>query len=107
MKNYLVLLVALLASVGVVMGTPKTKEPPKKQALEARVDQVLEEGLLIIAGNSVLLLKGHPDAKKMADNDKINCYAMRTEEVHKYTAVNGAERTARVYVYHGKRMGGR
>jgi hypothetical protein len=101
------LFLVLLALALPVFGDPKTKEPPKKQAIEARVDQVLDEGVLIIQGNSVFLLKGHPDQKTLADNDKINCYAIRTDEVFRYESVGGAMRSARVYVYSGKRLGGR
>lgn len=102
MKTLLILLLLLVVPV---MGNPKTKTPPKKQAIEMRVDQILPEGLLIISGQSLILLVGHPDHKKIVDGQLINCYALRTDEVFRYTDVSGAMRAARVYRYYGKRLG--
>ncbi len=104
MKLFFVLLLLLLVPTS-VFSNAKMKVPPKKQALQTSVDQILDDGLLLIFTNSVILLRGHPDQKKLADGDKINCYAMRTDKVYQYEAVGGAKKTARVYLYHGKRLG--
>lgn len=77
-----------------------------KVALNAKVLQVLDEGLLFSgSGGSVYILKNYPDQRRAVDGMELNCYATRTEEVFSYDDVRGAKRTARVYLYFGRRLG--
>lgn len=77
-----------------------------KVALNAKVLQVLDDGLLFSGdGGYVYILKNYPDQRKTVDGMVLNCYATRTEEVFTYESVSGAKRTARVYLYFGRRIG--
>lgn len=102
------------AQVGGIGGGGGLRTPPKrvgegqKEALNRKILQVLPEGLLFSgSGTSTFVLTGHPDEKSLADGEVVNCYVSKTEETLKYTAVNGAERTARIYRYVTRRIGGR
>lgn len=78
----------------------------RKTPITGKVLQVWEDALLFTGSkNAVFILTGHPNQRTIADGNEVNCYAIETDEVRKYTDVKGAKRTARVYRYHSRRIG--
>lgn len=103
----LVALIPMLgnAQVGGLHDTPKNVREMQQIPLHRKILQVLPEGLLFSGTTSTFILVGHPDAKKLADGEMVNCYAVKTDETLKYIDITGAERTARVYRYVTARIG--
>lgn len=108
MKTLTVVLSLLLVSPVVLQAEVKRNGKPsetQKIAIQKKVLQVLEEGLLMANGATPFVLKGHPDEASLADGDAVNCYANRTSATMQYVDVTGAKRTVKVYQFVSKRIG--
>ena len=95
------------AVVGPVVFSPMAEAQAtsyKKGAIRGRILQVLPEGFLMGGSRPYLLIR-HPEHKKLADGDEVNCDAYETDKTFKYTDLDGAERTVRIWVYKNERIG--
>lgn len=79
----------------------------KKVPINARVLQVLPEGLLFSGKSAPYLLVGYPKHQEVADGNVVNVYAQSTGKTFKYEDTTGAVRTVRVFRYLNQRIGGR
>lgn len=93
-----------LALAPTAMANPLRDTATKKVAITHTVLQKHERGLLMNARNPFLLV-GHPDEARLADGDRVNVYATRTDHLVEYIDTTGAKRTVRVWRFANRRIG--
>lgn len=71
---------------------------PDWQVVEGRIIQVIDEGVLVVRGETVCLVRNWPGKAKAVDNDEIDVLALRAG-TFQYRSTAGASKTIAAYDY--------